>query len=87
MEYSENRPAIAEFYSISYLYLGTIGFLSAFLIGSIASLLVFKLGYGRHPEDVPKNVFFPAIDRRIKRRNDNDEKMDENSEKSESADF
>ena len=41
MEVNEERPGIAELYSISYLYLGTIGFLSAFLVGSISSYIVW----------------------------------------------
>ena len=40
-EVNKERPGIAELYSISYLYLGTIGFLSAFLVGSISSYIVW----------------------------------------------
>ena len=58
---------MADLYSISYLYLGTIGFLSAFLIGSLASLIVYKLGYAQGPEKLPKKVLFPAIDRHFPR--------------------
>lgn len=63
-----NRPLIAEFYSISYMHLGTVGFLSTVIFGSIVSWMVYCVK--RHsPNDLPHRVFFPAIDRRFERTN------------------
>ena len=63
---SDDRPAIAEFYSISYLYLGTLGMLTTFILGSATSAIVYCVK--RHsPKDLPEKVLFPPLDRRFPR--------------------
>ena len=71
---------MADLYSISYLYLGTIGFLSAFLIGSLSSFVIYKLGYAQGPEKLPKKVLFPAIDRHFPRDFEANPEVSKNSE-------
>ena len=60
------RPPIAEFYSISYLYLGTVGVVTTILISSIISgILVCTGKYS--PKNLPENVLFKPIDDLIPR--------------------
>ena len=67
-----DRPPIADFYSISYMYLGTLGLLTTVIIG-IISYMVFCVNH-HSPSDLPIGVLFPAIDKRFKRKNDSKNK-------------
>ena len=66
MDESLERPPIAEFYSISYLYLGTVGVVTTILISSIISgILVCTGKYS--PKNLPEKVLFKPIDDLIPR--------------------
>jgi len=69
-----DRPVIAEYYSISYMYLGTLGLSVTLIVGTITSFFVY-LKKRHSPCDLPKGVLFPAIDRMFKRR-EQEEKTD-----------
>ena len=62
----DDRPPLAEFYSISYLYLGTVGMVSTVFVGCFVSWLVYRRN--KHsPNDLPPHVLFPPIDRMFPR--------------------
>ena len=62
----EDVPGIANLYWMSYMYMGTIGFIVTFVVGSIVS--AFTNGCIKHkPKDLPKNVLLPCIDRMFPR--------------------
>ena len=72
----DNRPVVAEYYSISYLYIGTVGLVVTGIVGSIVSYLVCcKTKHS--PHDLPPNVLFPPIDKMFPRNGENERIMKE----------
>ena len=58
----DERPGLADFYSLSYVYLGALGLITTVLVGSTISYIVFKM-YGevskvpaRHPRQKCEEV-------------------------------
>lgn len=64
--YEEEAPEIANLYWISYMYMGTIGFITTFVVGSIVSLLTNRC-IKHKPENLPKYVLLPCIDKMFQR--------------------
>ena len=65
--YENDAPGIANLYWISYMYMGTIGFIVTIVVASIVSVITNRW-LGQRPEDLPKNVLLPCIDKRFPRR-------------------
>ena len=65
-----NRPFVAEYYSISYLYIGTVGLVVSGIVGSIVSWRVY-CKKKHSPYDLPPNVLFPPIDKMFPRNGKN----------------
>jgi len=63
----EERPLIAEFYSISYMYLGTLGLLTTVIVGCTISAIIQCTRWRVDPRELPKGVLFPPLDRKYKR--------------------
>ena len=62
----ENAPGIANLYWMSYMYMGTIGFMTTFVVGSVISFLTNGC-INHEPKLLPKNILLPCIDRMFPR--------------------
>ena len=62
----DDRSPLAEFYSISFLYVGTIGLVVTVFVGCFVSWLVY-CKKKHSPNDLPPRVLFPPIDRMFPR--------------------
>jgi len=61
-----DQTPMANFYTMSYLYLGTLGLVMAFSVGSIVSCIVCHIT-NKSPNDLPPRVLFPPIDKMFPR--------------------
>jgi len=81
----EDTPAIHNMYWLSYMLLGTVGFVTCFVTGSLVSVLTG----GQDPRKLPRYVLLPVIDRCFERYTKCDKmslvKCEEDLDKSKSA--
>jgi sodium-coupled monocarboxylate transporter 8/12 len=73
-------PAATNLYFLSYMYLGTVGFIVCILVGTVVS---FMTG-AQNPHQLPKNVLFPYLDRQFDRSHRSEEYGEKSSDEKES---
>lgn len=61
---ASDRPPIADFYSISFMYLGTLGLVVTVVVGSIVSAAVRKIRNDDYNQ-FPRDVHHPLIEKKL----------------------